>query len=364
MYKKNPQPDIKLVIDILTGKKQSRDVKYLELIIDDEILEQYTHQYLKRTWIPYQRFDLTKRAQYWDNVIECYYRLGYSGLRVSNGLTFKFDMKKALDTTSSSRVNRSWANHDGKIKDQDSFNTYPWPTVDDIDLWDYHYVSKHLPEGMGILACVYGGIFEMLSEYLVGFEELSYMTIDNPDLVEKIFKKVGDTLLLAYEEIITIDKVEVIFQGDDLGYTEGLLFSPTFYREYVFPWHKALALLAHKHHKYYFLHSCGNLRDLKDDLIALGIDAKHSYEDKGWSVIDFYNEMHHHMGIIGGVDVDKLCRLGNEEFTKYAISILDNCTKHGRYIYGSGNSIANYVPLEKFLLMLEIANNYKIEENL
>lgn len=362
MYLENPNPDVQLLMDILSGKRKSNDVKYMELIIDNEILAEYCEKYLHRKWIQFQKVDLELRGKYWDNVIECYYRLGYSGFRVSNAITFEFPKNLANDTALASRGEREWSNHGGIIKDFESFESYPWPTIDQIDLWDYYYVNDHLPKGMGIFACVYGGIFEMLCEYLVGFEELSYMYFDNEELLGKIVDKVGSILIEAYKRIISIKKVVCIFQGDDLGYTSGLMFSPEFYEKYVFPWHKELVNLAHQHNKLYLLHSCGNLRDIKQNLIDLGIDAKHSFEEKGWSVIDFYNEMHHNMGVIGGVDVDKLCRSSDFELEEYCLKILDNCTKDGRYVFGSGNSIANYVPLEKFLLMLKIARNYQIKE--
>lgn len=360
MYIENPKPDVLLLMDVITGKRKSKDFMYMELIIDDEILAQYTEKYLNRKWVPYQKEDIEKRKAYWDNVIQCYYHLGYSGFRVSNALTFDISTHKVADTAIASRGVRSWSDHSGKIKDLESFNNYPWPTIDDIDLWDYEYVANNLPEGMGIFACVYGGIFEMLCEYLVGFEEMSYMLYDNEKLLSMIFEKVGVLLYQAYEKIITIDKVVCLFQGDDLGYTQGLMFSPEFYRQYVFGWHKKLVDLAHKHNKLYLLHSCGNLRDIKDDLIALGIDGKHSFEEKGWDVISFYNEMHKYMGVIGGVDVDNLCRMEEKEFIKYCHKILDNCND-GRYVFGSGNSVANYVPFEKYLLMLRIVNNYNEE---
>lgn len=363
MVIEKPKPNVTLLMDILKGQASSNRVFPMELIIDDEILKQYCEQYLKRPWVDYNRADLNKRAQYWDNIILCYYHLGYSGLRVSNGLTFAIEMLDAMDTADLSKGTRKWANHSGKIKNQHDFDTYPWPSIADLDLWDYDYVAQHLPEGMGIYACVYGGIFEMLCEYLVGFEEMSYMLFDQEALLNNIFTRVGDLLYQAYEKIIQINRIVCIFQGDDLGYTQGLLFSPDFYKKYVYPWHKRCVDLAHQHHKLYILHSCGNLRTIKNDLIALGIDAKHSFEDKGWDVIDFYNKMHPYMGVIGGVDMDKLCRMPQKEFIAYCHHILDHCTKHQRYAFGSGNSISNYVPLEKLLLMLKIGHEYVIGGN-
>lgn len=349
-------PDVDKLVDVLKGKRESKEVLLAELIIDDEILEEYTIKYLKKEWVKYDRKNKDARRKYWDNVLECYKTLGYSGFRVSNALMFNVIMDKAV---TSSNETRNWVNHSGQIKDEESFDKYPWPTEDDIDLFDYEYVSSILPDNMGIFACVYGGIFEMLCEYIVGVEELCYMQYDNPELLKRIFDKVGDLLLLAYQKVVKIKGVKALFQGDDMGYTEGLMFSPEFYDEYVLPWHKKLAKIAHDNNIPYFLHSCGNLRGLKEKLFEIDIDAKHSFEDKGWSVIDFYNEHHNKVGVIGGVDVDKLCRMNREDFKKYCINILDNCHKKGRYVFGSGNSIASYVPLENFLYMIELAMNYE-----
>ena len=41
--------------------------------------------------------------------------------------------------------------------------------------------------------------------------------------------------------------------------------------------------------------------------------------------------------------MDRLCRYEEGELRKYIRSILDCCMEGGRYAFGSGNSIANYV---------------------
>jgi len=352
------KPDVKRLMDVLTGKIKTKEVQLMELSIDPDIMQKYTEQYLKRTWVSYDRSDKEKRARYWDNVILCYQAWGYSGFRVSNGLMFPFSTKASDEQSDASNRNRSWVDHNGAIRDEESFANYPWPTLDDVDLFDYEYVSEHLPEGMGIFACVFGGIFEMVCEYLVGFEALCFMSLEQPELMEKIIKKTGDLLLDVYRMVVKIPRVACIFQGDDFGYTQGLMFPPEFYQKYILPWHRQLADIAHQAGILYVLHSCGNLRGLGNSLFEFGMDAKHSFEDKGWSVIDFYREHSDKVGVIGGVDVDKLCRLSKPELEAYCKEILDACHVHGRYVFGSGNSIPNYVPFDNFLTMLEVGLNY------
>jgi uroporphyrinogen decarboxylase len=356
------KPDVQRLMDVLTGKIKTKEVQLMELSIDPDIMQKYTEQYLKRSWVNYDRSDREKRARYWDNVILCHQTWGYSGFRVSNGLMFPFSTKETGENSVASNRNRKWVDHNGAIRDEKSFEDYPWPSLDDVDLFDYEYVSEHLPEGMGIFACVFGGIFEMVCEYLVGFEELCFMSLEQPELMEKIIKKTGDLLLDVYRMVVKIPKVACVFQGDDFGYTHGLIFPPEFYQQYILPWHRQLADIAHQAGIPYVLHSCGNLRSLGSSLFEFGMDAKHSFEDKGWSVIDFYREHSDKVGVIGGLDVDKLCRLSKSELEAACKEILDACHVHGRYVFGSGNSIPNYIPFENFLTMLDVAKQYRLND--
>ena len=57
--------------------------------------------------------------------------------------------------------------------------------------------------------------------------------------------------------------------------------------------------------------------------------------------------------------VDKLCRLEEDDLRKYVREILENCMPE-RYALGSGNSIANYVPVKNYLTMLDEGINWGV----
>jgi uroporphyrinogen decarboxylase len=56
--------------------------------------------------------------------------------------------------------------------------------------------------------------------------------------------------------------------------------------------------------------------------------------------------------------MDKLCRLDQDNLRRYVRHILSACVPTGRIALGSGNSIANYVPVENVFVMLEEAMYY------
>jgi len=56
--------------------------------------------------------------------------------------------------------------------------------------------------------------------------------------------------------------------------------------------------------------------------------------------------------------MDKLGRMDGEELRKYVRETLDECMP-GRYALDPGNTIANYIPVENYLAMLEEGLRWK-----
>ena len=157
-----------------------------------------------------------------------------------------------------------------------------------------------------------------------------------------------------------MDIVGGIFHGDDMGFRSGTLISPDMLRELVLPWHKKFASLAHRYGKISWFHSCGNTKEIINDLIEdVKIDAYHSFQDGTNPVIEFKKKYGNRLAVLGGVDMDKLCRLDEGNLRYYVRNILDECMIGGRYALGSGNTIANYVPIKNYLIMLEEGIKWK-----
>ncbi len=275
-------------------------------------------------------------------------------------MDFPHNYLEAPDTADLSRGNRSWANETrGPIASWEDYEAYPWPDPAKGDLWPYEYAATHLPEGMGLFVCPTSGFLEIPLDTLLGYQNLCYLLFEQPDLVEAVFQRVGEIICAMYERLVGLPNLRGFFQGDDMGFKTGTLISPDHLRALVLPWHRRLAGLAHDNGLVYLLHSCGNLEAIANDLIDdVGIDARHSYEDEGNSVVDFKRRYGDRVAILGGVDVDKLARLPESELRAHVRSIIEACLPGGRFALGSGNTVCNYVPLENYFAMVEEALNY------
>lgn len=187
----------------------------------------------------------------------------------------------------------------------------------------------------------------------MGYENLFILSYDEPKLVEAVFEKWGKKVYEFYKEIIQRSEVGAIFHPDDFGHKTGTIMKPEFFRKNVFPWLRKYGALAHKQGKMYWFHCCGNVLEIMEDLIEdVGIDALHSFEDGCCPVIEYKRRYGDRIGILGGVDVDKLARMNELELRDYVRRILGECMP-GRYALGSGNSITNYIPVENYLIMLD-----------
>ena len=147
--------------------------------------------------------------------------------------------------------------------------------------------------------------------------------------------------------------------SDDMGFKTGLLLSPADLREFVLPGHKELAAISHEAGKPYLLHSCGKLAEILDDLIDdVRIDAKHSFEDTIEDVREVKHTYGRRIGLLGGIDVDFLCRSDERAIRARVRDTLDRCMPGGGYCLGTGNSVANYIPLDNYLAMLDEGRLY------
>lgn len=147
-----------------------------------------------------------------------------------------------------------------------------------------------------------------------------------------------------------------------MGFKTSTLVSPQHLRDYILPWHRRSAELAHAHGKPYILHSCGNLKEIVAELVGdVGIDARHSFEDVIEPVDVFHAGWGDRCAALGGVDVDVRSRGTEAAVAQRTREILESCAPKGGYAAGSGDSVTNYVPVNNYLAMVEAVHRFNEE---
>jgi len=346
-----PKPDFESFEKVLRGDRKPEKVYFIELLIDEENIKYFIENIWQEKWVPLTEETLQK---YQAQSVKFHYRMGYDCIKLRGSIFWrnmpKFKDRKTADTANLSRGLRSWVEEGyGIIKNWEDFENIKWNIIK-YDFQALDYMRKSLPEGMKVL--VGTNLFETVLERFLGYEGLFILSKDDPKLVSAIFNKWGQKVYEFYEEAIQYPEVGAIFHCDDLGSNTSTLMGTEFLRENVFPWFKKFVSLAHKQGKMYLYHCCGNVLDIMDDLIDyVEIDAFHSFQDAIIPITDF-REKYPKIATLGGIDMDKLARMEEQQLRKYVRNTLEKCMP-GKFALGSGNSISNYIPSKNYLAMLD-----------
>ena len=349
------RPDGRGFVNVILGKAHPERPPMVEYLVDEALRRPIVTGLMGRTWVDMDRDDPDAEAAYLDNFVAFWHQMGYDFVRYEESLPF-VERELVGDDATQVSGQRHWRDlHRGVIQNWSDLERYPWPEIGPSTFRRYAYLNDHLPEGMGLLVCHGGGIYEHLAA-LLSYEGLCYALYDQPELVRAVADRLGELMLRFYEHLVELDRVLAIFPGDDMGFRTATLIPPAAMRAYTLPWHKRYAALAHAHGLPYLLHSCGNLAEIMDDLIDdVGIDGKHSFEDAIAPVWEMQARYGERIALLGGVDVDVLTRQPPERVRARVRETIERCHPRGRYCIGSGNSIPSYVPLENYLAMLDEA---------
>ncbi|HPO16211.1 MAG TPA: uroporphyrinogen decarboxylase family protein [Candidatus Hydrogenedentes bacterium] len=332
-------------------------VYHIELFLDPEMQDAVSERFgLLKSLDPNDPY-YPHRKQ-----IEIQSFLGYDFVRWSlERQEWPLNYDSAQDTAQLTRSSgRNFVNmHRGPITNWEEFERYPWPAPSQASTQGLEWFEENLPENM----CVMGsGGFAHFAEHLtwlMGYETCCMALMEQRDLVEAIAKRLLDYYVVFMKRLLAFDRVKITWGSDDMGFRSGPLLSPADLREFVLSGHAVMARMAHEAGRPYLLHSCGNLSLLMDELIEdVKIDAKHSFEDTIEDVRDAKRAYGHRIALLGGIDVDFLCRSSETEIRKRVRDTLDVCMPGGGYCLGTGNSVANYIPLDSYLTMLDEGRRY------
>ncbi len=338
------------LLDTILRKKTPSRVHHFELGHDMEIIDAIC-----------ERFDLGKDidpdcgrvGSY--KILAVRRFLGFDCLGVGCGSgDWRLKWGETDDTAKLSRGRRGYLNeHKGPVTNWEEFDAFPWPDPHLPEVThDLEYWSEHLPQDMVISAQGVGHFCEFLT-WLMGYETLCLALYDDRDLVRAISDRLFEFFRVTTERALQFERVGILEPSDDMGFKTATLFSPEDMREFVLPGHKMVIEKAHAAGRVSVLHSCGNINQVIPDLVSFGLDGKHSFEDTIEDVRDVKHTYGRDMALLGGIDVDFLCRADEQAIRRRIRETLDICQPGGGYCLGTGNTVTNYMPLDNYLAMVD-----------
>jgi uroporphyrinogen decarboxylase len=343
------QPDYRHILDVLANRRPARLPLY-EHKIDPSIMEQV----LGTPFAALEKGDDADLQEFFRQFCRFYRQMTYDTVSWEVTITRSLHDHGAI-----------YGGRPGPIQTRADFEHYPWDEIPQR-YWEaagrkFQAMGEQLPPGMLAIGGPGNGLFE-ISEDLVGYQYLAYMLADDPELFGDLFHRIGDMMVEIWTTFLEryAGAYAVCRFGDDLGFRSNTLLAPATIRLHILPQYRRVIDLVHAAGKPFLLHSCGKIFRVMDDLIGLGIDAKHSNEDAIAPFDEWIRLYGDRIGLLGGIDVDILCQQAPEDIVR---DVVDKATRFRRqargYALGSGNSIPDYVPVEGYLAMIEAAHEIR-----
>ncbi len=267
---------------------------------------------------------------------------------------------------------RTWSpERNALFRSLDEFEAFPWPRpghgslelacagLDPVPLPEaMSQIGASLPPGMGLILST-DGIFERFTKDIMGYETFCYMLHDQPELVGRMFAKVGELWLALYEQVAALPGVAALWLADDIAYGQGLMFSPDLMRRHLFPWYRRIGEVAARHGQPLLFHSDGDLRPILEDLIACGIKAIQPVEPKAMDIVELKRTYGGRLCLVGNIDLSYTLTLGTPDDVRAEVrERIQAVGPGGGYCVGSSNTVTNYVPLPNFVAMLKATFDY------
>ena len=187
---------------------------------------------------------------------------------------------------------------------------------------------------------------------LRGMEALLMDMVVNPDFVRQLFRSIADYNIAQVEKALTYD-IDAIYFGDDWGQQHGLIMGPELWYEFIYPELKRMYKVVKDAGKYVMIHSCGDVDELFDSLITIGLDCFNPFQPE---VMDTYSLMNQYKGKLsfhGGLSTQQTLPYGSVEDVRRETRKLIALGMSGNYIFAPAHAVEGDVTLENMLAFID-----------
>jgi uroporphyrinogen decarboxylase len=198
---------------------------------------------------------------------------------------------------------------------------------------------------------------------LRGIENLMMDFLENPDFVHDLLGAIADYNTAQIEECLTYD-IDAVYFGDDWGQQRGLQMGYRIWREFIYPVLRRMYSRVRTAGKFVMIHSCGDVDELFDDLIAAGVNCFNPFQPE---VMDVYSLLPRYRGRLafhGGLSTQRTLPWGTVEDVRAETRRLLELGRDGGYIFAPAHDVEGDVPLENMLAMIECVQQQTTDSRL
>ncbi|MBQ6707097.1 MAG: uroporphyrinogen decarboxylase [Clostridia bacterium] len=237
------------------------------------------------------------------------------------------------------------------LEEPEDLDTYEFPPIDEALIRSTLEALEKTNRDNFKVAGIGFSLFER-GWTLRGMENLLCDMIAEPDFVHELLDKITDRLLRILDIALEYD-FDCFYFGDDWGQEKGLIMGPAAWRTFIKPRLKKLYDRVHRAGKYVSQHSCGDLREIMDDLCEIGLDIYQTFQPEIYGY-EYAEKLYGKITIWGGVSTQRALPMKSPE---EIIAITRDMISHfpdGGLIAAPTHAVPFDVPPENIQAMLRV----------
>lgn len=189
---------------------------------------------------------------------------------------------------------------------------------------------------------------------LRGMENLMIDFVENQAFVRDLFGAIADYNCACIEKAVGYD-IDAVFFGDDWGQQSGLLMGYPLWKELIYPALRRMYGLVKKAGKRVMIHSCGDVDELFDDLIAAGLDCFNPFQPEVMDTSALLARYRSRLSFYGGLSTQRVLPRGSVAEVRRETERLIAEGRAGGYILSPAHDVEGDVPLPNMLAFIETA---------